>query len=52
MAYFHHTSCFYYKDQNYLFNTKNGTLLSFLLFEIFEIETMATNYAPPVIVDY
>ena len=26
---------------------KNG-LLSFLLFEIFEFETMATNYAPPV----
>ena len=28
---------------------KKQFLLSFLLFEIFEFETMATNYAPPVI---
>jgi len=31
------------------FLAKNRTLISFLLFEIFEFETMATNYAPPFI---
>ncbi len=48
MSYFLYTSSFYYKESNYLLNAKNRTLLSFLLFEIFEFETMATNYALPV----
>ncbi len=52
MAYFLYTSSFYYKEYNYLLDAKNRTLLSFLLFEIFEFETMATNYAPPVTLDF
>ena len=48
MVYFYYTSCFYYKKYNYLFNDKNRTLLFYLLFEIFEFETMATNYTSPI----
>ena len=51
MAYYHHINSFsIIKNEIIYLTKKTWTCLSFLLFEIFELEILTTYYASPVIV--